>query len=475
MKADSYYRKYSLQGPCSCFHRITHMIYVSFTSFTTMNVSLSTESPTVSEKIISIGFVVFALLIITSYTASVAAALVKSDVKLKYSSLEDVARDPLSKVCLYSENSDLMQTVVSGIEILGINGTVFDILKEISDAESNGTVAVLPINHYERAVAQEPHYCDKTQILVNEMIFTNDVAIYLSSELDQLGLDLSVAINSFIDTGEYSVLDMLYLNDFRSVGFDLDEYDATPNGRRQLKGIAGNTGNDIITDASVDLSDGDGICLRSTSSISVLDQRNLLFPFTFTFICTSIGLMIYIVRKCVKRKLHEHRTKKYDLRDKDLPYTAQQFEDEKVSLLISVTKLPPQSIINELLDKQVDEEILSAAVDYLPDTSELIKLLQKSRLSSKANEFSSLLELKTLHLYQIHKRFCASDLTIPSDEFSIEFMIDPKQRLIEDILMNSDAKQVGFMLYNDQSMDMSKLLYGFDTSEKHSEVNDIVA
>ena len=224
MKADSYSQKYRIKGPCSFCHRITHMIYVSFTSFTAMDVSLSSESTGLPEKIISVGFVVFALLIITSYTASVASALVRSDVILRYSSLEDVARDPLSVVCLYSESVDQMQTVSSGIDVLGINGTVFDILDEISDSKRKCSAAVLPIIHYERAVAMEPDYCDKSRILLDEFMFSFNVVIYFSRDLGQIGIDLLDAVNSFIDTGEYSLLDTKYLNHFRSVDFDLNGF-----------------------------------------------------------------------------------------------------------------------------------------------------------------------------------------------------------------------------------------------------------
>ena len=380
------------------------------------------HDPSISEKIIVVGFFIFSILTISTYTASVAAVLVNNDDMTLYTSLADVVRDPSASICLYSETVERFQNVVAGVHTNGINGTVFDILDGISDNGGTCTAAMLPINHYERAILMDDSYCKTTKILIDEVIFSLDAVLYISRFLSEtMAEELVNAFDSFIDTGEYGRLDSSSLTSMRSVKYDKDLYKASNDDQRRNLQAA-------IIDAGAE------ICDTSISTVDQLSFYHLLFPFTFTFICTTLGLAIFYVRQITKSYQRRRR-----LQNKSYASISQSVSDEEAAILMSIRSMSSNEILYDLFQRNVDHDEVDAAAEELPDMSKLCELLLRERLSPEAKVFKKMMNISLLTLFQIYMKHC------PIDEEGAPLLVldlvrEPKSDLLDAILLHPQAK-----------------------------------
>lgn len=435
----SYHHHKPITGLRSLLHRLMHILYASVRSFATNDITdMKDDKPTLPEKIVAIGFVVFALLIISSYTGAVAAALVTNNRLLRYSSLDDIVLDAESVVCLYPETIDTFQAVVSGVDVIGINSTVVDILDRITDPTEKCSVAILPAVHYERAILLDSSYCANTQILLDSKIFSLSMHLYVSSFLGNTTLELLDAFNSFIDTGEYSKLDNSYLTFLRRSGYDYIE-----ESRAERKLHDGSSLNELTNTYY------DSLCDSHVASTSQLSSLQLLFPFVFTFVCTSIGLILFLCRRLQKKVRRQYRLKQGDA----VPALSEKFHDEETFLMGEIIDMSTNEIIDDLLQRKVDRRAIEEAVDALPARTMLESLLLEERLSKGAKDFSDLKKLSTLRLYEIYK---SHYLNISDDSiFTFDGLRDPKEHLVEQILSREEAKEAALSLLSHQLTEMS--------------------
>lgn len=155
--------------------RILNVCYFSFKSIAAADLSQD-EIPNSSEQILAIGFIIFALIILTAYTGSLAAFLVTEDDQLEYESVSEMLSDLDAQVCAYNEVMVAISNRLPHIDIVPINGTVFDLLDAVDEGKCNAVV--VSSMHYERAVIQETKYCDKLRMIVDDIVVPIPVGIY---------------------------------------------------------------------------------------------------------------------------------------------------------------------------------------------------------------------------------------------------------------------------------------------------------
>lgn len=74
-------------------------LYNGLNSFTRGEVSNASENPSLAERVVIVGFVTFALIVLTAYTATSAAFMVETSKNGQYGSIDDVLDDN-KKICI---------------------------------------------------------------------------------------------------------------------------------------------------------------------------------------------------------------------------------------------------------------------------------------------------------------------------------------------------------------------------------------
>ena len=464
-------KKRPMNGICSILSRFVHITYISIRSFASTDSVDAQENPSLPEKVMVIGFVIFALLIISAYTASVAAFLVSSTSQVDYSSFDAVIRDPNARVCTYPDVATELTNSFPSLNIVRLDGTIFDLLDEINKNDRKCTVTVVPKTHYERAVLQNRAYCKTCGILLDDLILSLDNVIYVSHALGIIADDIIDGINSFVENDEFRRKNQYYLDMLRQVNYEIDNLNKTmTNNSRYLKG-----GSSKSRDSSLEVTSTSNIVCETDPEEEVhqFNFKQLLFPMSATFFCTTLGLVIYFARKVSSKGWQEYQFRKSHVFGKK-SITVKSLEIEEAVLESVIEEMLPHEIMEELDELQVDKDLIIAATDFLPDKTELKKLLLDVKLSVSAKEFRNLMNLNMLDLYNIY-RACCNDSK--KNVNHIDDKDNPKKKMIEAILRNSKAKSIAFTL-DDPDIDTTILLRFERTaddisSEIHSE-NKIV-
>jgi len=74
-------------------------LYNGLNSFTRGEVSNASENPSLAERVVIVGFVIFTLIVLTAYTATSAAFMVETSKSSQYGSIDDVLDDN-KKICI---------------------------------------------------------------------------------------------------------------------------------------------------------------------------------------------------------------------------------------------------------------------------------------------------------------------------------------------------------------------------------------
>ena len=393
-----------------------------------MSGEIISEHDTVAVKIIAIGFVIFSFLTVATYTAAVAATLVRNDDKLEYKSITDVLQDPSSVACVYRETVGVITDTIPGLPLYDINGTVYDLLDEINRTNRKCTLAIVPLKHYERASIVNSDYCKKTKILLDEIVISLDIVLYTSVLLQETRIELINAINSFIQTGEYDSFDTEYYNNLRKSEFDVKQLASLGSPERRLQ-----TDESQTTLCNGD--DPDGL----NDEIAI---EQLFLPFMFTIVGTSLGLLIFFCKRFVPKILISLRSKNNHLSDSKVTISAEGYNDEESQLLYSCRNMLPNQVVEELISFHVEETLIAEACNYLPDQTKLNKLFVETKSSFQAKEFRQLLTLDTYVLYNIHKVYYSTEIA----NKCLNYWSDPKKKLVEDIMRLELAKKEALAL-----------------------------
>jgi len=162
------------------------------------------SEPSTAEKFIIAGFMLFALIVLTAYTASSAAALVIDDSSMEYMTLEDVRRDPSAYLCIEEAIYEMFLGVktewnskINKERIIQYSN--IDAILEGMDAYEC-VAAVLKEDAYLKFTTdREKTHCNK--VMSSELLFTVSNAYPVREELSK---PFGYAVGELVNNGQYS-------------------------------------------------------------------------------------------------------------------------------------------------------------------------------------------------------------------------------------------------------------------------------
>jgi len=312
--------------PRSVLHWIGDNLFVGGKSFSGGGVSDESDEPSRAEKFIVFGFNVFGLIVLTAYTASSAAALVVDSSSAEYLTLKSVI-DNDSKICtIWAYEDPLVGSHPEIGSLLTSKETVADSLDAMDSGECQ--VAILGADYFEENLGSSSTHCDKT---MTEFVLSIPIAMPVSAEYMH---PFSYAIRKYVIDGTYA--------DFQ--------------------------------EESKETYVGDPMCsyyLDEDDVITRLGYTELLCPFLITFICTSIGLVLFFVDSSKARKL---QSKHIDVNELEMKETVSvENEDTCHAVSTNTVSLQTMEIIKALKAKDdTDTAKVDEAVNYM------LQLLLKS-------------------------------------------------------------------------------------------------
>mmetsp|Transcript_24971 Transcript_24971/g.37357 ORF Transcript_24971/g.37357 Transcript_24971/m.37357 type:complete len:603 (+) Transcript_24971:222-2030(+) len=230
-------------------------LYYGVTSMAKGEVTSESEEPSVAEKIIIAGFMLFALIVLTAYTASSAAALVVDNTGVKYDNLNAILSSPSANLCIENAIADMFMKINTGF-----NNTSKLINKEnvaaMMEAMDNGVCAacVMKQDAIDYIMAQDDEHCDKLR--AGDVLLTIGNAYPVSSSYASA---LTYASGKTVNEGKYEPL---------------------RDRAKQVYVGSGKCG-------------GDEESSSSDSEFEKLGTSELLAPLIITSGCTTIGLLVF--------------------------------------------------------------------------------------------------------------------------------------------------------------------------------------
>ena len=173
-------------------------VHVGLSSF--FNAGSEYQPRTPAGRLLHIGFALFVLVTISSYTANLATYLIISNEATTITDLEDAVRKRVP-VCGYGYVKETLFALHPGLESIYVPAS--DVLAAVD--EGNCTAAIVTDNHLNKRKAREPtQHCDK--VIVGGVVASWSLAWPLNSEMDK---PISTAILERLLNGRYNSFRLL--------------------------------------------------------------------------------------------------------------------------------------------------------------------------------------------------------------------------------------------------------------------------
>ena len=299
---------------------------------------------------------------------------------------------------------------------------------------------LLPKSHYQIAVAQNATYCDKSRLIVNDFDLPIPNVMYLSQTLNEARPDLLNRINMYIKNGTYTIYyHDKYFHDFKDVDFNVDKY--KEDKEEELDGTSRKLLGDTLSIANLDdQSDSSNFCSTSSETeLSAMNPKEMSTPIILTLACTLIGMLLYFIeRKKIKKngkynKIHDN------------PSAKEQHQAELYDILNTAENLPIRALVTKLNEQNVPSNLISEALNALPDKSSLINLVIEEDLSQASRRYEELSKKSISELHTIAEKtlnWGTMDSLLTGDDIEEALKSDnPKRDLIE-IITKADSEMV---------------------------------
>ena len=387
--------------------KLLDSFYSGLRSFTTLDVADISDEPSRSEKVIIAGFVIFALVVVTAYTATAATALFVAYEYEEYSSFVDVLGDPNARICLSRNVLPLFvaahpesQTLLSHYEDSFFSLNVTEMAEEVRKGRGKGEcdVAVVTARQWELAVVRQRNICEKVEVLPNDVIFEVEIGIAYSNLLDRKTTDdLYEAITYMYESSYFNYWDDIFYREYVKVMEDSRNKNHNEYRRRYLKGGAGAGGGGggggggaagtaaVSSSASTSQSSPDyltSVCSDDKfagSSFYSLDYYHLSMPVVITTGCTTLGLLMFCYARLKEAVVN----------------------DEVEVIENDCLRLTPSELLDSLQTLSVNEDLIKKALNHLPDKSGLVALLVEARISEETRNFRIISSLEVSELCDI--------------------------------------------------------------------------
>ena len=398
------------------------------------------SEPSTAEKFIIAGFMLFALIVLTAYTASSAAALVIDDSSMEYASLDDVRRDPSAYLCIEEAIYDMFlgvkiewSTKMNKERIMQYSN--IDAILEGMDA-GECVAAVMKEDAYLKITTDvEKTHCNK--VITSELLFTVSNAYPVREELSK---PFGYAVGELVNNGQYSKYRDERKNELLGEPFCGDEVNEDSGEFEKLD-------HDNLF-VSFCLSEFVGHYATFKFVILICMPNILKAPMFISFSSTTIGLFVCFFPKFLKKRRLWTRKEEDAIRDDDDTPETVKCEDTLTTNTNSVSNVLINPSLTDILDilSSSSSKELDAAMEKLPDQSALLELCLQNNPIFLSNERlkDHLLSLTWSELLHLCRPIGQRTINEIMKYVSIYDKSNPKIRLQYTILTNP-ATRVALM------------------------------
>lgn len=469
-----------------CFRRCSHVVYSGLRSFATLDVANAPDEPSKAEQVIIAGFVVFALVVVTAYTATSATALYVAYDYKPYESLNDVIMSPENILCVQlgisSEFSSTYPEASYNIVTMDVTN------KELLEAIEDGTcdVAVVTKDSFEAAAKENSAYCSSLEVLGDEILLEKLNAIPISFMAGKYGEELAAMTSEMINLGYYESLHAYYammddnvsseerLLENESIMSEMEEKQNDEShllvyGTRSLKtssggGSGGKPPPPPPSSSSTETSSQTfTVCTKSKledDGLYSLEPHHLSMPLSITVFCSSLGVCIFLITKYRKKRKLAQLKKEQELYEKNgskellSRASIKHLADEEFLITSEIQGMEPVEMWDELILMGVDGHLITSALNKLPDTTGLHNLLMTEKMSSLSKELRliqglSIADLSNVLLAVRNDQEGMNDVTLArgilkSSNSWRKYLNtkDPKGKLAEEVMRDPTARYV---------------------------------
>ena len=178
-----------------------------------------------------------------------------------------------------------------------------------------------------------------------------------------------------------------------------------------------------------------------------LDINELVSAFTLTFVCTSMGLILYHGKRSIQLRIKQRLGRKLS-------------EDERDFLLLDYLQRLSSTELIEMCKHTESNEVVSA-VNMLPDKTGLVRLCYESQRSSYAQDYNKIYE--AFEIYDLrHMIHSYKSNTTWNEESENQGKIglvtldwdenNPKDALVKQILSDAGLRETALKLANEQQV-----------------------
>lgn len=433
--------------------KICSVIYSSIKSCVGGDVHNSKNyNPNTPEKIVVTGFVIFALIILTAYSATTAAFLVSArGGSGAYTSLDDILKADNATICVHESTVNMFREQFLAASSV-LDGKPYDsgeFLDALGTDECDAVVLIADYLSYLRAM-EGVNVCSNVHILYQQSLLDVDIHIPAYPLLADMGEELVDQMNLLIEEGVYAKWHNEYVN--RVV---VAEAAAMSDGD-DINSVTLNSDQQSYIAAAGTMSTSSGSYLASLCGGSVelnlekfeLGARNLFMPIVLSLACSTIGLIVYMMSRAKdstvwKKKAVAARVLELNEREEEKLLRQELEETAPFELFMELKEMIDQALREENDDPNSNEHgheheheheqvtsnatlqiKLNEAVDALPDKNKLVDLAFRMKCSDDIQEYLLIGEELDLAELCLLAEFCRSRCGILDDDTSTSLMED---------------------------------------------------
>jgi hypothetical protein len=344
----------------------------------------SQESTSFAGRLVTIGYAVFGLLFLTSFTATTAATMLAGQMQVaSLETLDDVLATG-GNLCLRSALRSSFVLRYPAFETRIVVGETGEELLDLMDS-GQCVAAVIMSDSWDKLIARNPQHCDK--ILVGASLLNRAFAMPVS---DKYVVPMSYLIAKLVTAGTYAT----YAQEYKAA---------------QIGPPSCDDAGDIEADEEVDS--------------LVMDMYDLASPFLITFCATAIGLVWdFVVERYNDRGVSEVTG---DDRDQNFMTV----EDRE--LRRRIRDLPFSELWNRAVATQATEEQLHAAIEVAPKRHLLVRLVFSFECSEQRRQVVKLQGETLMGLRSMAEEMGLDQTVVNS---CLDDKRHPKRRLIREVV-----------------------------------------
>jgi len=324
------------------------------------------------ERFVTMAMIMFSLIVLTAYMASLAAALSTSFNKQKFTSLQDVVLASDINICIQErvlEDFVLSHPETDGM-LVGQQANETTILSLMDEGECN--TAVVTTNVYDQVSSNDNSFCQRNKILKDTPMLQVPNVVIMSTRLaaEPWGRDLEETLAYVIDKGYYRQYHKAH---------SLDRTSAN----------------------------GEACSEEKASGRLVLTPANLFGPLFLCSIVATAGLVLFYVEKersKIKIKFDNMLSGSESGKRMCVALGIHSIEEEGEELRQTLSGLSPRELVERLRRNKVPDENINDAIDYLPKKSHLVELAFATECSEQLKVQTKLESLKLSELLSLVKR-----------------------------------------------------------------------